>query len=86
MSSRSSHGSSYSQDKGASYGPHSSSPRSTTSSTSSRASSSIYANTAQSSRNYRYGSKPGSVVIHNGGGPNTGTGSSSSASDSGYYK
>ncbi|KAF2735534.1 hypothetical protein EJ04DRAFT_563223 [Polyplosphaeria fusca] len=85
MSSRQSYGSSFAHDKA--YGGRSTSPRSTASSAySSSSSSSIYANTAQSSRNFRYGTKSTPVVIHNGGGSNTNTGASSSASDSGYHR
>lgn len=47
---------------------------------------SIYANSATSSRSNRgYGSKPTSVVIHNGGGQTCDTTTSTSASNSGYY-
>ncbi|KAK7180145.1 hypothetical protein DPSP01_012272 [Paraphaeosphaeria sporulosa] len=80
-----SYGSSYAQDKSKSYASRSSSPRSTTSTSSSTSSSSLYAHRGHSTRNNRYGSKPGSAVIHNGGGQSTGP-SSTSAGNSGYYQ
>ncbi|KAF2794103.1 hypothetical protein K505DRAFT_242840 [Melanomma pulvis-pyrius CBS 109.77] len=84
MSARSSYGSSYAQDKGASYASRSSSPRSaTSSSTSSSQSYSTYANSAQSSRNHRYGNKP--PVVINGGGQSNDPNTSTSAPNSGYY-
>lgn len=86
MSSRGSY-SSYS--KGGNYAPRSSSPRSVTSSRSSASSStsnSIYANSGSSARNFRYGSKPGGTVIHNGGGQTNDPNTSTSAGNSGYYQ
>lgn len=78
MSSGSSYGASYAQDKGA-YGQRSSSTASSYRSTSST-SSSVY---AQSSRNYRYGKEP--PAIHNGGGPIKDPNTSTSASNASYY-
>ncbi|KAF1949141.1 hypothetical protein CC80DRAFT_510782 [Byssothecium circinans] len=100
-SSRSSYASSsYAQDKGASYNyaprTSSSSSRSTSSSTytsssttssssSASASSSLFAHSGQSSRNYRYASKPQRPVVHNGGGASNDPNTSTSAPNSGYY-
>ncbi|KAF2632638.1 hypothetical protein BU25DRAFT_487094 [Macroventuria anomochaeta] len=65
---------SYYQEKG-SYAPRPS--------TSSTSASSNYAQSAHSSRSY--GSKPATVVIHNGGGPKYDPNNSGSAQNSGYY-
>ncbi|KAF2643243.1 hypothetical protein P280DRAFT_394800, partial [Massarina eburnea CBS 473.64] len=51
--------------------------------TSSSASSSLFAHPGQSSRNYRYGSKP--PIINNGGGTSHDPNTSTSAPNSGYY-
>ncbi|KAF2653533.1 hypothetical protein K491DRAFT_694581, partial [Lophiostoma macrostomum CBS 122681] len=83
MSSRTSYSSSTGQDKVGNAARPSS--RSSTSTSSSAATQSIYANSAQSSRNYRYGSKPAPVTVHNGGGQSNDPNTSTSAPNSGYY-
>ncbi|KAF2691924.1 hypothetical protein K458DRAFT_286316 [Lentithecium fluviatile CBS 122367] len=82
MSSRTSYGTSYAQDKGA-YAPRSSSSASSYHSTSSTASS-VYAQSARSSRNKGYGNKP--PIVHNGGGQSNDPNTSTSAPNSGYYQ